>query len=75
MSFALIFLLTLVVYWVSSLFPGGKWGDFFHAISPFAHMEDFARGIVDARPLTLYLTGTALVLFVTTRLVQLRKWR
>jgi hypothetical protein len=38
-------------------------------------MEDFQRGIVDVRPLVLYLSGTALALFITTRVVESRKWR
>lgn len=75
MAFAVIFLLTLVVYWVGSLFPGGVWGEFFQYLSPFKHMDEFARGIVDLRPVVLYLSGTVLVLFTTTRLVQVRKWR
>jgi hypothetical protein len=38
-------------------------------------MEDFSRGIVDVRPLVLYLSGTVLALFITTRVVESRKWR
>ena len=38
-------------------------------------MKDFSRGMVDVRPLVLYLSGTVLALFVTTRVVESRKWR
>jgi hypothetical protein len=47
----------------------------FKVLSPFEQMEDFALGLVDVRPLVLYASGTALVLFLTTRIVESRKWR
>jgi hypothetical protein len=47
----------------------------FKVVSPFEQMEDFALGLVDLRPLVLYASGTALVLFLTTRIVESRKWR
>jgi ABC-2 type transport system permease protein len=64
-----------VLNWLTYLFPGGALGKVFHAVSAFDHMEDFERGIVDVRPLVFYLSGTALVLFATTRVVESRKWR
>lgn len=75
MSFALIFLLVIVLNWMTFLFPGSGLGTFFRALSPFEHMEDFSKGIVDVRPLVLYLSGSALALFVTMRIVESRKWR
>jgi ABC-2 type transport system permease protein len=75
MSFALVFLMLIVLNWLTYLFPTGPVGKVFHAISAFDQMEDFERGIVDARPLVLYLSGTILALFVTTRIVESRKWR
>jgi ABC-2 type transport system permease protein len=75
MSFAVVFLLLIVLNWLTFLVPGGSLGKLFHAVCGFDHMEDFQRGIVDVRPLVLYLSGTALALFVTTRVVESRKWR
>jgi ABC-2 type transport system permease protein len=75
MSFALIFLFIIVLNWLSYLFPGGPIGTLCRAVSAFEHMEDFSRGILDLRPLVLYASGTALMLFVTTRVVESRKWR
>jgi len=75
MSFAIVFLLLIVLNWMTFLFPSGPLGKVFHAISAFDHMEDFQRGIVDARPLVFYLSGTALALFITTRVLESRKWR
>lgn len=39
-----------------------------------AHMEDFSAGFVDTRPVLLYLSGTAFFLFVSTRVLESRKW-
>ncbi|MGA2605741.1 MAG: ABC transporter permease [Verrucomicrobiia bacterium] len=75
MSFAVVFMMLIVLNWLTFLFPAGPLGKVFHAVSAFDQMEDFERGIVDARPLVLYLTGTVLVLFTTTRVVESRKWR
>ena len=40
-----------------------------------AHMREFARGAVDTRPVVLYLSGAALMLFATVKLVESRKWK
>lgn len=75
MSFAVAFMLLIVLNWLTFLFPSGPLGKVFHALSAFDHMEDFQRGVVDVRPLVLYVSGTALALFITTRVVESRKWR
>jgi len=75
MSFAVVFLMLIVLNWLTFLFPTGPLGKGFHAVSAFDQMEDFERGIVDVRPVVLYLRGTVLVLFITTRVVESRKWR
>jgi ABC-2 type transport system permease protein len=75
-SFALLFLFIVVVgIWMPNLFGGGELGTVARFVSASEHMEDFSRGIVDARPLVLYLSGTVLALFLTTRVVESRKWR
>jgi ABC-2 type transport system permease protein len=40
-----------------------------------AHMREFARGAVDTRPVVFYLSGAALMLFATVKLVESRKWK
>jgi len=75
MCFAVVFLVLIVMNWLSYLFPGGQFGNAFHLLSAFDQMEDFSRGIVDVRPLVLYLSGTGVALFVTTRVVESRKWK
>jgi ABC-2 type transport system permease protein len=75
MSFALVFILLIVVNWLGYLFQGGPVGKIVRAISAFDQMDNFARGVVDLRPVVLYLSATAWTLFVTTRVVESRKWR
>ena len=39
------------------------------------HMHDFARGVVDTRPLVFYVSLTFTFLFLTLRVVQSRRWK
>ena len=43
--------------------------------SSVEHMLEFSRGVVDSRPLVLYLSLTALVLFATVKSIESRRWR
>ena len=45
-------------------------GQFF---SPFAHMWDFARGIVDSRAVVLYISYTAWFLFASVKVVESKR--
>ncbi|MBP7830238.1 MAG: ABC transporter permease [Kiritimatiellae bacterium] len=49
--------------------------DAFGYISSVSHMLDFARGVVDTRPIVLYATLTALVLFAAVRTLESRRWK
>ena len=75
MSFAVIFLVLIVLNWLGFLFQGGPLNEIIRALSAFEHMDDFSRGILDLRPIVLYLSGTVWALFVATRVVESRKWR
>ena len=79
---AMISFLLGIGLWVLSLRPQGitdtgqGWLDpVLTYISLVRHMEDFTRGIVDARHLVFYGTTTALLLFLTHRVVQSRRWQ
>jgi ABC-2 type transport system permease protein len=43
--------------------------------SPVLHLLEFSRGVVDTRPVVLYVASTVLVLSLTTRVVESRRWR
>jgi len=71
-----LFLFLIVLsYWTPHFLSGGALDRWVRLLSASVQMEDFSRGIVDVRPLVLYLSGTALMLFVTTRVVESRKWK
>ncbi len=44
-------------------------------ISPLFHMMDFSRGVLDSRPIILYLSLTAFFLFLTVKAVESRHWK
>lgn len=44
-------------------------------VSSYNHMLEFSRGAIDSRPIVYYLTGTALMLFATVKIVEARNWK
>ena len=53
--------------------PGIK--SIFHYVSTIQHMQDFAKGLIDSRPLVWYSSMTILVLYLTLQVFQYRKWK
>lgn len=53
---------------------GGKIGAAAAYISPVQHMLDFSRGVVDTGPIVLHLSGIALMLFATVKVIESRRW-
>jgi len=49
--------------------------DLFNYLEVIRHMEDFAAGVVDTRPVVLYASLTLLFLFLTLRVVESRRWK
>jgi ABC-2 type transport system permease protein len=45
------------------------------ALAFFDQMHDFSRGVVDTRPVVLYLSLTLFFLFLTLRVVESRRWK
>ena len=43
-------------------------------LSVVLHQLEFARGVIDTRPVILYLSGTAFMLFLTIRCLEARHW-
>ena len=43
-------------------------------LSPLLHQRTFVHGVVDTRPVVLYLSGTLFMLAVTTRMLEARRW-
>jgi ABC-2 type transport system permease protein len=41
----------------------------------FEQMHDFARGVIDTRPVVLYISLTLFFLFLTLRIIESRRWK
>jgi len=46
-----------------------------HYLSLIDHLGDFAKGILDTRPMIFYLSVTAMALFMTGRVISSERWR
>lgn len=44
-------------------------------VNMIEHIKDFARGVVDTRPLVFYLTTSLLFLNLTLRVIESRRWK
>jgi len=47
----------------------------FAHVSLMEHMRDFARGVIDVRPVVFYVSTTVLFLFLTLKSVESRRWK
>jgi ABC-2 type transport system permease protein len=74
-SFVFCFSLFLLSY-LSDRLPSADWQA--QALSFFGlpdQMHDFSRGVVDSRPVVLYLSLTFFFLFLTVRVLGSRRWK
>jgi ABC-2 type transport system permease protein len=56
--------------WIS---PNVKRGLFY--VSVYSHFEGFSKGLIDLTHLIYFVTGIAFFLFLTTKLLESRRWR
>ena len=68
-----IFLLSFISLSLSA--QGGWRAELFAHLGLIEHMQDFARGIIDTRPIVLYLSLTLFFLFLTFKVVESRRWK
>jgi len=69
----LLFFLGLIQYVLLDVSGGMR--DWLGYVSAIEHMATYSRGIIDTRPIVLYLSMTALMLALTYQAFQSRKWR
>jgi ABC-2 type transport system permease protein len=70
--------LGLFILGLRHLMPGASQGwakSVFAYIAMSEHMETFARGVVDTRPVVYYLSLTVLFLYLTLKVVEGRRWK
>jgi ABC-2 type transport system permease protein len=70
--------LTLFLLGLRSLVPAPaeSWsGPVFAYVAMWEHMELFARGVIDTRPVVFYLSLTVFFLHLTLKVVESRRWK
>lgn len=70
-SFIVFFIPTWIRYFVQT----GPIGDLMYYLSVFEHMTEFSRGVINVKPVVLYLSLTFYLLYATVRIVESRKWK
>ena len=68
----------LLMFWLidwSASFAGPTAAKILQYVSFIEHLEDFQRGVIDSRDVVFYLSFTFFCLFLTTRVVESRRWR
>ncbi len=72
-AITLLFFLGLIQFILLDVSSGLR--DALGYFSAIEHMGTYSRGIIDTRPMVLYLSMTALILALTYQAFQSRKWR
>jgi ABC-2 type transport system permease protein len=72
-SICLMFFLGLLSYLVLNVSPQLR--DFTAYFSAIEHMLEFSMGMIDTRPIVLYLSMTVFTLYLTCQIFQSRRWR
>ena len=72
-AITLLFFLGLVQYVLLDVSAATR--DFLGYFSALEHMGTYSRGIIDTRPIVLYVSMTVVVLMLTHQAFQSRKWR
>ncbi len=76
---AMITFAVMLVLFLAGLMDYVARGDWALAVSThlssYSHMLEFSRGTLDSRPIVYYLSGTALMLFATVKIVEARNWK
>ncbi|PYI88749.1 MAG: hypothetical protein DME26_02940 [Verrucomicrobia bacterium] len=68
-----LFLLSFLSYTFTG--KSGWQSQLFMHLALAEHLKDFARGVVDTRPIVLYLSLTFYFLFLTLKVIESRRWK
>ncbi len=63
-----------ILDWVAGITDGG-WSQFFSALAPYQHFQNFTIGIVDLSDLVYFLFFTLYFLYLALRAVESRNWK
>jgi len=65
----------IIVGFLDNLFTDDSWRQLLGYLNLMQHMDDFGKGVVDTRRLVYYLSATVLLLFLSARALEAKKWR
>jgi ABC-2 type transport system permease protein len=69
------FALLLLLYILGFFEDISSWGGILANLSPWKHLSNMARGVIDTKDLLFYLCFTYFFLFLTKRQLESRRWR
>ena len=69
-----VLLMLWVVGW-SAEYVGGPWGRVLSHLSLLDHFDAFARGVLDTKDVIYYVDVTIVMLFLTLRSLETRRWK
>jgi ABC-2 type transport system permease protein len=73
LSFGMLLLLWLIDW--SASFAGPTAAKILQSLSFIEHLQDFQRGVIDTKDVIFYLSFIFFSLFLTTRVIESRRWR
>lgn len=68
-----VFFLWLIAY--GAELAGGRAGRALDYVGVVSHMQGFMKGLIDSRDVGYFVTGTALFLFLSVKVLESRRWR
>lgn len=74
LTFALLVFM-IIIGFLENLFTDPSFQEVVGYLNLMQHMNDFGKGVIDTRRLVYYLSATVLLLFLSARALESRKWR
>ncbi|MBI4716346.1 MAG: ABC transporter permease subunit [Planctomycetes bacterium] len=75
LSFALLALMTFAFHALSTLFDAGLAKVVLQQLSIRTHFQDFVRGMLDLNHLVFFVSLTVFFLFLSVKLLEMRRWK
>jgi ABC-2 type transport system permease protein len=71
---ALLFIITIIPWWASGKLLSDTWANIINQ-TVYKRYTDFSRGIVDTGHIVFFVLSTAVFLFLTTKVLESRRWK
>jgi ABC-2 type transport system permease protein len=74
LSMAILFLITIVPWWASNAILPQYWRTFVNQFV-FRRYTDFSRGVIETGNLAFFILGSAVFIFLTIKVLEMRRWK